>query len=1442
MSEHEAERVVLHVGTSQDFARRLVEALRPELASAELSSAGEGRWQVRVLPADVARAAEILAGISHPPSEPVVEALPAPAPPWTPPSIGVALVLSIILGLAIEQTLSAVGNPSPGAGLIPLMLLLAERTRRLQKSPHPNRAALNGFACVALAVVGFNVEQPLFHALGLKGTQPAFWWATVPCLLLMLAGLGLCVLGLTRFVTAQGARRTGNHYAIPGAVLVALVLFGMVNGFLEGRAERNGPPGQLAALQLPPGTPFEIPEKNFRFTLPPSPWVRVNAPKNNRLVAFALTRSDPFTFFMIIPEIIPSAPSPEEMVEIWRGQLVSKDPKATLTSRPYVLHGLAGRLAEASLKVNGYDLAYVNLLLSHNGYAYELIAFSQVENREALRREAPALFDHFTLIDPARSAVPEVAASKPVRPFHSSLGYRVELDPAHWSLEADAAQRYPSAEYVARCGKASELLVMPFPLLGHTVSPRVAQGALLLRLGFRREQHPDGLKPLHRDGLEGIALDAPQYRDPHDWTLWAVDDGQTAFLAAASRPTAGPEAGCADPLEQVHFGRSQAVALSDAPRPEKLASFFSGLAEALVSDGKLGAARSLLLDALRLSPADALVAQDLVETDAKRGKLAQALPVLDAALAHAPDTSPVRAVRAALLERLGRHPDALSEYARLFGAGYEEDDTFTDYCHLLEKAGRRGDALAAVARYRQHRDAPGIVALHAGLYFRDGHSEKAVALLEEKLAATGYDPVIGTTLTALHRADQKPAEALRTSDALIEHGQRTAAVYVDKARSEVALGWLPKAKASLEEALRIDPADEDAATLLERVSALLGEGANSSVKTPIAPVLLPAQASAIPPAPSDHADRAEYLLRATAISFVPGKDYRTTDTFQVRVLSEAGVELFSTFEFDFDPLSEALFVNTLKIRDAKGKVISTGKASDSFLSDQAERSGSSQRTLHVPVPGLGVGDTLELVITRRALSPPDAPWFTTQYFAATVPQRKRVLYVEGAVEAFRHLEHGVQPRRVGKGLLFSVERPAVIAPEPFGLPPEERGAMVWLGPSSTTWAQETADYLKTLEEVPVDKPELLATARKWTAGLHTPQERTAALARAVQRELTYQAIEFGRGARIPRPPHTVLEHRYGDCKDHALLLQKLLAAVGVEARLGLVRSAGALIHEVPSLDQFDHMIVVVPGPHPLFLDATSKQSDLLQGPPLGLEGQEVLLLQAGAPAFLTIPGAGSAEHELEISRELQLDRDGGAEIRETLTARGRFAAALRSDLSATAADRRAAGLQGWLRTGTEAVRVIAAHFDALEQPTRPLKVSVHYAIDGLLHRSGARLVGRLPTPWLWGRAMVQADPGRTDPFQVRQPFSLQSHVTVSAPKGFSLAPFHPERSTGKVQTWSVEVGKTEGPASLDLAFERHAGRHPGAEFAAFQRSAATALGAFGQPLVLEPQPSAPSPR
>jgi hypothetical protein len=81
----------------------------------------------------------------------------------------------------------------------------------------------------------------------------------------------------------------------------------------------------------------------------------------------------------------------------------------------------------------------------------------------------------------------------------------------------------------------------------------------------------------------------------------------------------------------------------------------------------------------------------------------------------------------------------------------------------------------------------------------------------------------------------------------------------------------------------------------------------------------------------------------------------------------------------------------------------------------------------------------------------------------------------------------------------------------------------------------------------------------------------------VQKEVRYLGMEMGGGSHRPSSPELVMERRFGDCKDKALLLVALLRQLGIEAYPVLVDSDwnGKVDQHLPSPDAFDHAVTLI---------------------------------------------------------------------------------------------------------------------------------------------------------------------------------------------------------------------------------------------------------------------------
>lgn len=172
-------------------------------------------------------------------------------------------------------------------------------------------------------------------------------------------------------------------------------------------------------------------------------------------------------------------------------------------------------------------------------------------------------------------------------------------------------------------------------------------------------------------------------------------------------------------------------------------------------------------------------------------------------------------------------------------------------------------------------------------------------------------------------------------------------------------------------------------------------------------------------------------------------------------------------------------------------------------------------------------------------------------------------------------------------------------------------------------------------------PKIQAQADELTRGLSAPRDQAEALYDWVARNIRYVALAIGTGSVVPRPAETVLDNRYGDCKDHVTLLQSLLAAKHIE-------SVGVLVGvdnrwKVPTTPEivFNHIITYIPSLD-LYADSTAQFARFGQLPEIyvgkmGLKTQPIPGTAPFAP-ITSVVSQGQATTNVDI----ELKADGGA--------------------------------------------------------------------------------------------------------------------------------------------------------------------------------------------------------
>jgi transglutaminase-like putative cysteine protease len=160
------------------------------------------------------------------------------------------------------------------------------------------------------------------------------------------------------------------------------------------------------------------------------------------------------------------------------------------------------------------------------------------------------------------------------------------------------------------------------------------------------------------------------------------------------------------------------------------------------------------------------------------------------------------------------------------------------------------------------------------------------------------------------------------------------------------------------------------------------------------------------------------------------------------------------------------------------------------------------------------------------------------------------------------------------------------------------------------------------------------------ANAQTTLDKVKVLHHWVAQNIRYLGIYVGAGGYVPHDAQSILDNRYGDCKDHVVILEALLAAVGIDSSPALINSSAAyLLPQLPTPGIFDHVITYVPSLN-LFLDSTSRFAPVGTLPNGDLDKQVVI---AATGALGRTPMTHPSKDRTESRIQMKLTRNGSIE-------------------------------------------------------------------------------------------------------------------------------------------------------------------------------------------------------
>ncbi len=349
--------------------------------------------------------------------------------------------------------------------------------------------------------------------------------------------------------------------------------------------------------------------------------------------------------------------------------------------------------------------------------------------------------------------------------------------------------------------------------------------------------------------------------------------------------------------------------------------------------------------------------------------------------------------------------------------------------------------------------------------------------------------------------------------------------------------------------------------------------------------------------------------------------------------------------------------------------------------------------------------------------------------------------------------------------------------------------------SVPSWDDFHERAVRVYEQKIVADDAIRAEVARLTEGLTDDRAKAEALYRFITMEFHYLGVYFGEAGWVPHPAPEVFSNRYGDCKDHTILLVTMLREAGIEAYPALINAGemGLVDQEFPFFLGNHAIVYAVLDGQGMFLDGVSNPY-LFGTPRNAIRNRQAVVLKLEGHEFVDTPGGEAQMWSTREETQLTISHDGALVGRTVLTYEGSEAAELRDDFRT----RRPAHIErdDHQRVARHYMLAEDVVFSQEADPAAgggPLERTVELRSDEHVRTCGPLMF--LELPFLDPPSAIEAETDAHDfPVWVT-PFSYQAVLTVELPLGYQI--IDPPEDHKTIRPGGVlKVDYTTRPGSL----------------------------------------------
>ncbi len=343
-------------------------------------------------------------------------------------------------------------------------------------------------------------------------------------------------------------------------------------------------------------------------------------------------------------------------------------------------------------------------------------------------------------------------------------------------------------------------------------------------------------------------------------------------------------------------------------------------------------------------------------------------------------------------------------------------------------------------------------------------------------------------------------------------------------------------------------------------------------------------------------------------------------------------------------------------------------------------------------------------------------------------------------------------------------------------------------------------------------PEMKKKVQELTADKKTEFEKIRAVYNFVVTKIDYRDWEYGIHGWQPYKASTIFARKFGDCKDKALLINTMLREAGIKSLPVLIMGAeirGEHNMTLPMINHFNHCIAYAPPSEErkegIWMDGTAEYYGITDGPPCMDWGAPTLVVDEDGGQIIQVPLPDPQKNVQSETRVIELESDGSAKMKTTLTLSGDNAMIARRLL---ATERRQFNLErrhsrfGGAKIVPDSIKVP----DLKDLNLKSLSYSYELKIPDFVKKTPEGLAVQhefFPVPWSQLTAQTERKYKMAlpymlpiDPIFIPFPGTVRTEQTFVLPKGYGVGSL-PEK-----QKFSSEF------ADFDILFEKEEGEQP----------------------------------